>query len=55
MLSKKINQEPSDIDKDSNSEGIPPTSKDIEPNKGKHEIRYRNFEALGLLYLIAVV
>jgi len=33
VLSKKINQEPSDVDKDSNSEGIPPTSKDIEPNK----------------------
>ena len=49
MLNNKINQEPSDIDKDSNSEGIPPTSKDIESNKGKHDISYRNFGALWLL------
>ena len=50
MLSKKINQESSDVDRDSNSESIPPTSKDIEPNKGKYEITYKDFAVLGLLH-----
>ena len=49
MLSKTTNQDPSDVDKDSNSEGIPPTSKEIEPDKGKHKIRNRNLETLRLL------